>query len=67
MWSPQLSTAEPLLVEADHFVDCIEQVGTPIDRRPCSACSVVEMLEAASQLDAQERPPGRYVARRSAA
>ena len=48
MWSPQLSTAEPLLVEAEHFVDCIRTSATPVtDGR--LGCSVVEILEAASQ------------------
>jgi len=48
MWSPHLSTAEPLLVEAEHFIECVRTSATPVtDGR--LGCSVVEILEAATQ------------------
>lgn len=48
MWAPQLSTAEPILVEAAHFIACIAQ-----EKAPATAgvlgLHVVEMLEAATR------------------
>ncbi|HKP79601.1 MAG TPA: Gfo/Idh/MocA family oxidoreductase [Phenylobacterium sp.] len=48
MWAPQLSTAEPILVEMAHFIACIERGETPAtDGR--LGLHVVEMLEAATR------------------
>jgi predicted dehydrogenase len=47
MWAPKLAGAEALAVEADHFVDCIEQGKSPItDGR--LGLRVVELVEAAT-------------------
>jgi predicted dehydrogenase len=48
MWAPQLSTAEPILVEAAHFIACIEQGQTPATDGALGL-HVVEMLEAATR------------------
>lgn len=48
MWSPQLSMAEPLLVEAEHFVDCIRTSAVPVTDGHLG-CNVVEILEVASR------------------
>jgi predicted dehydrogenase len=48
MWAPQLSTAEPVLVEMAHFIACIDQGQTPAtDGR--LGLHVVEMLEGATR------------------
>lgn len=48
MWAPRLSTAEPLLVETAHFVDCVKTGQRPItDGR--LGLQVVETLEAATR------------------
>ena len=48
MWAPQLDSTEALRVEANHFVECIEQ-----DRQPITSgrvgLRVVRILEAATQ------------------
>jgi predicted dehydrogenase len=47
MWAPKLDGAEALTVEAEHFLDCIEQNKTPLtDGR--LGLRVVQMLEAAT-------------------
>jgi predicted dehydrogenase len=47
MWAPQLSTAEALRSEVDHFLDCIETGGAPLtDGR--AGLRIVELLEAAT-------------------
>jgi predicted dehydrogenase len=48
MWSPQLSTTEPLVTEAEHFVDSIETSGVPVTDGGLG-CRVIEILEAATQ------------------
>jgi len=48
MWAPQLSTAEPIMVEAAHFVACIEKGETPVTGGELGL-QVVEMLEAATR------------------
>jgi predicted dehydrogenase len=48
MWAPRLSTAEPLLTEAAHFVDCIRTGQRPITHGGLGL-QVVEMLEAATR------------------
>lgn len=48
MWAPQLSTAEPLQVEAAHFAACIAQGATPATSGVLGL-HVVEMLEAATR------------------
>ena len=48
MWAPKLSTAEPIMVEAAHFIDCIEHGRTPITDGTLGL-HVVEMLEAATR------------------
>lgn len=48
MWAPQLSSREALLVEAEHFIDCIEGNQTPITGG-AMGLHVVELLEAASR------------------
>jgi predicted dehydrogenase len=48
MWAPRLSTAEPLLTETAHFIDCINSGRTPITNGRLGL-RVVEMLEAATR------------------
>jgi predicted dehydrogenase len=47
MWAPQLSTAEALRIEVDHFLDCIEAGATPITDGH-AGLRVLELLEAAT-------------------
>ena len=65
MWAPQLATKEALLTEAEHFVDCIETGREPITDG-VAGLRVVEMLEAATPVDARARPAGRAQALRRA-
>ena len=47
MWAPKLEGTEALMVEAEHFLDCIETRKTPLtDGR--SGLRVVELIEAAT-------------------
>jgi predicted dehydrogenase len=57
-WSPRLPNAEPLRLEAQHFVDCIREGRTPVsDGR--SGLRVVRVLEALqSELEASRRRTG---------
>jgi predicted dehydrogenase len=48
LWVPQLDLTEALKTEACHFVECIEQVQTPISNGE-SGLRVVRILEAATQ------------------
>ncbi len=48
MWAPQLATSEALLVEAEHFINCIEHNRVP-DTDGAMGLRVVELLEAASK------------------
>jgi predicted dehydrogenase len=48
MWAPQLSTAEPVLVETAHFIACIDGQQTPITGGVLGL-HVVEMLEGATR------------------
>ena len=48
MWAPQLSTAEPIMVEAAHFIACIDQGQAPATGGSLGL-HVVEMLEAATR------------------
>jgi predicted dehydrogenase len=48
MWAPQLSTAEPILVETAHFVACIDEGQAPATGGALGL-HVVEMLEAATR------------------
>jgi predicted dehydrogenase len=44
IWSPRIPTAEPLRLECQHFLDCVEQGRTPVsDGR--SGLRVVRVLE----------------------
>jgi predicted dehydrogenase len=56
MWAPRLSTAEPLLAEAAHFIDCITSGATPITDGALGL-QVVGMLEAASSSMAMRGHP----------
>jgi predicted dehydrogenase len=47
MWAPKVDGAEALTVEAEHFLDCIEQNKTPITDGQLGL-RVVQMLEAAT-------------------
>jgi predicted dehydrogenase len=47
MWAPKLDGAEALTVEAEHFLDCIEQNKTPLTDGQLGL-RVVQMLEAAT-------------------
>lgn len=47
MWAPQLDTAEALKLEAEHFVDCIENGSTP-QTDGVLGSRVVELIEAAT-------------------
>lgn len=55
IWSPRLPNAEPLRLEAQHFVDCIREGRTPVsDGR--SGLRVVRVLEALQrELEASRR------------
>ena len=55
IWSPRVGNAEPLRLEAQHFVDCIRERRTPVsDGR--SGLRVVRVLEALQrQLEASRR------------
>lgn len=48
MWAPRLSTKEALLVEIEHFVNCIETGERPVTPGECGL-RVVEMLEHTMQ------------------
>jgi predicted dehydrogenase len=48
MWAPHLSTAEPLVTEAAHFVDCVATGARPTTDGHLGL-QVVEMLEAATR------------------
>jgi predicted dehydrogenase len=48
MWAPKLEGNEALLVEAEHFIDCIEHTKTPITDGPLGV-RVVELIEAATR------------------
>lgn len=48
MWSPQLSTAEPLVTEAQHFIESITTSAVPVTDGGLG-CRVIEILEAATQ------------------
>jgi predicted dehydrogenase len=56
MWAPHLANVEALLVEARHFVDCINVSRQPITDGQCGL-RVVRILEAASQSLAQHGQP----------
>ncbi|MFP5407362.1 MAG: gfo/Idh/MocA family oxidoreductase, partial [Gammaproteobacteria bacterium] len=47
MWAPQLAVTEALRVEAEHFVDCIENGARPRTGGEMGL-NVVELIEAAS-------------------
>lgn len=47
MWAPKIAGAEALAVEAEHFVDCIEQGLTPVTDGSLGL-RVVELVEAAT-------------------
>ncbi|MGJ0430643.1 Gfo/Idh/MocA family protein [Methylobacter sp.] len=48
MWAPQLDTTEALLVEGEHFVDCIENGKVPLTDGTLGL-RVVELIEAATR------------------
>lgn len=52
MWAPQLSTTEALLLEAQHFIACIEKGERPVTDGQ-AGLRVVRILEAATQSMAQ--------------
>jgi len=56
MWAPQLSNKEALLVEAEHFVDCIEKNQAPITGG-AMGLRVVELLDAATRSLKQRGQP----------
>ncbi|MDB5452542.1 MAG: oxidoreductase domain protein [Caulobacteraceae bacterium] len=56
MWAPRLSTAEPLLAETTHFIECITDGRTPITDGKLGL-QVVEMLEAATSSMAMRGHP----------
>ena len=56
MWAPRLDNVEALLVEAHHFVECIE-TGTPPLSDGHAGLRVVKILEAATQSMAQHGVP----------
>jgi predicted dehydrogenase len=56
MWSPQLSLAEGLKVEAHHFLECIRHSKQPLTDGE-SALRVISILEAATQSLMQEGQP----------
>ncbi len=65
MWSPRLSTNEPILTETAHFVACIADGTTPTtDGR--LGLQVVEMLEAATRSMAMRGHPVEFAPRRKA-
>jgi predicted dehydrogenase len=47
MWSPHLSPVEPLMSEAAHFIDCIDQHAVPITDGKFGL-RIVELIEAAT-------------------
>ncbi len=47
MWAPQLATTEALMLEAEHFVDCIVN-GTRPETDGVLGAQVVELIEAAT-------------------
>lgn len=56
MWAPQLKTIEALALEAQHFVECIEQNKTPLTDGE-AGLRVVRILEAATRSLAQGGQP----------
>lgn len=56
MWAPQIPTTEALLLEAQHFIACIEQGDNPITGGK-AGLRVVRILEAATQSVAQRGRP----------
>jgi predicted dehydrogenase len=65
MWAPHLSTREALHIEAQHFVDCIENGSAPITGGGMGL-RVVELMEAASQSMRQRGHPAELSALRRA-
>ncbi|MDB6000619.1 MAG: oxidoreductase domain protein, partial [Rhizobacter sp.] len=47
MWAPKLATTEPLLMECEHFIDCIRNAKPP-ETDGHLGLRVVELIEAAS-------------------
>ncbi len=56
MWAPQLSTTEALLLEAQHFISCIEKSESPVTDGQ-AGLRVVRIIEAATQSMAQRGRP----------
>lgn len=56
MWAPQLSTTEALLLEAQHFISCIEKGERPVTDGQ-AGLRVVRILEVATQSMAQRGRP----------
>jgi predicted dehydrogenase len=56
MWAPQISLAEALQVEAQHFLECIEQDCQPLSNGQ-AGLRVVRILEAATRSLAQRGQP----------
>ena len=56
MWAPHLSTKEALLIETEHFIDCVRHGTSPVSSG-ASGWRVVELLEATSELIAARGAP----------
>jgi predicted dehydrogenase len=56
MWAPHLPAKEALQTEAEHFIACIANGGSPISNG-VSGLRVVEILEAASRSIAAQGEP----------
>ena len=56
MWAPQLAPQEALLVEARHFIECIEKRTTPLTDGQ-SGLRVVRILEAATESMGRQGAP----------
>jgi predicted dehydrogenase len=56
MWAPRIDNVEALRIEADHFVECIEQRQRPLSDGN-AGLRVVRILEAASQSMANHGQP----------
>lgn len=56
MWAPHVSPKEALLIEVEHFIDCVRS-GTPPISSAMSGLRVIEVLEAASRSIAKHGKP----------
>jgi predicted dehydrogenase len=66
IYSPQISNAEPLRLECEHFVQCVREGRTPLSDGQ-SGLRVVGVLEGLqATLDASRRVPGGAIAREGA-